>query len=112
MLKEHENDIDAWAYAREGQLSEAGEYVDVLTIEAKAHGMPESIIFVQRFQPYATGRFKLIGEPIVSIGGKLVSPEEAKQLIAQLRLGVQSHGKAAALWNEWISPSEVFTHQK
>ena len=101
-LKKRENDVDAWAFAREGQLQESGKYVDVLTVESKAKGMTETVIFVQRFQPLYKGRFLLLGEPIISIGGKVVPDEEAKVLLAQLRAGIQSHGKAAELWNQWV----------
>ena len=103
-LKKQEHVTDAWAYAREGQINEAGGYVDVLSIEAKARGMAEPIYLVQRFRRYSNGHFKLIGEPIVQVGGKLPSPEESNQFIAQLRSGVQSHSKASALWSDWVSP--------
>ena len=102
-MRERENAIDGWAFAREGKMNESGKYVDVLTIEAKGHGMRESVVFVQRFQPLAKGQFKLIGVPMVSVGGKLVSAEESKQLVAGLNLGVQSHSKAAQLWPQWVS---------
>lgn len=102
-LQAHEQDVDAWAFAREGKIQEAGKYVDVLTIEAKATGMSESIIFAQRFQPFSQGQFQLIGEPLVFVGGKSASAEESKTLVAKLIMGVQSHGKAAELWNQWVA---------
>src|SRR5574341_633764 len=103
-LKEHENSIDSWALAREGQMQESGKYIDVLTIEAKAKGMTESIVFVQRFQPFSKGQFKLIGEPMVLLGGKVATAAESQKLVAQLRAGVQSHSKAAEFWQHWVSP--------
>lgn len=103
LIRARENVVDAWAFAREGQLQEGVGYVDVLSVEAKASDMPESIVFVQRFQPFSKGQFMLLGAPLVSIGGKAVPEVEARQLIAQLRAGVQSHSKAAEMWSEWVS---------
>lgn len=100
-LARHEQDIDAWAFAREGRIKEAGGYVDVLTIEAKARGEASAVVFVQRFQPFATGTFKLLGQPSVIVGGKELSESEAKPYLAGLYTGVRSHGKAAEHWQEW-----------
>ena len=103
MLSTRERDVDAWAFAREGQMQERERYVDVLSVEAKTSDMLESIVFVQRFQPFSKGKFLLLGDPLVSIGGKAVSEIEEKQLINQLRIGIQSHSQAAEQWNEWVS---------
>ena len=103
-LKEQEVTFDAWAFAREGEIQESDKNIAVLTIEAKARGMPESVLFVQRFRPFSSGRFQLIGEPIVSVGGKEASDKVSEQLISQLKLGIQSHGDAAILWDQWKSP--------
>ncbi|HET6431572.1 hypothetical protein [Dyella sp.] len=103
-LRENEGSFDEWVFAREGQVLESGRYVDVLTIEGKAKGMTQSVIFVQRFQPFSTGQFKLVGEPVVSIGGKEIAPNESKQLIEKLYAGARTHTKAAKLWGHWISP--------
>ena len=103
-LAERGKEFDAWAFAREGQFKENGAYVDVLTIEAKTKDMKDSVSFIQRFQPYAKGKFKLIGEPMVVVGSEVMSETEAAPLIAQLRRGIQSHKKAAELWSQWVSP--------
>jgi hypothetical protein len=100
-LAEHEEELDAWAFAREGRMQEDGEYVDVLTVEAKACGGEPTIVFVQRFQPFASGRFRLIGAPLVLVGGAAVAPTEAAEMLRYLMLGVQSHSKAASYWPEW-----------
>jgi hypothetical protein len=104
MLATHEQDLDAWAFAREGQVDEGGTSVDVLTIEAKSRGERASVVFLQRFRPFAAGGFKLLGQPTVSIGGKVLSEAEAKPLIAQLLYGVKTHSKAAGQWPEWSTP--------
>ena len=103
-LAKHEQDLDVWAFAREGQVNEGGTYVDVLTIEAKSRGASASVVFVQRFRPFASGGFKLLGQPTVSVGGKALSEAEAKPLLAQLLRGVQTHSKAAGHWPEWSAP--------
>lgn len=103
-LKQREGDVDAWAYAREGKINESGKYIDALSIEAKSPDMPESIIFVQRFQPYSSGEFKLLGEPLVAIGGMQLPAEDAHQYLGPLLSGVKSHSKAAAEWSSWTRP--------
>lgn len=100
-LAEHERELDAWAFAREGQVNEGTGYVDVLTVEAKSRGSNKSIVFVQRIQPYAKGGFRLLGSPVVVVAGRALSEAEAKPLLAQLYAGVKSHSKAAAQWQEW-----------
>jgi hypothetical protein len=91
----------AWAFAREGQIKEHGLYVDVLTIEAKDQSTHESVLFVQRFQPFSSGTFKLIGEPMVVVGGKALPEIEAGPILRKLSSGVQSHVKAAEQWSSW-----------
>jgi hypothetical protein len=100
-LAEYDNVLDAWAFVREGQFKENGVYVDVFTIEAKSRDMKEPIVFIQRFQPYAKGEFKIIGQPMVAIDGEIISEDEAAPLIAQLYHGVLSHEKVAKLWPGW-----------
>ena len=76
----------------------------MITVEAKTKDMVQSVVFVQRFQPFSTGRFLLVGEPMVSIGGKQVSDADAKRFLAQLHAGIKSHGKAIEHWNQWTAP--------
>lgn len=100
----HEKSFDSWVFAREGQFKENGVYVDALTVEAKTKGMKESVIFVQRFQPFYKGKFKLIGEPIINSGEKELDAAQAKLLRTQLIKGVQTHPKASTFWAEWTKP--------
>jgi hypothetical protein len=94
-------DADAWAFAREGQFKEGDKYVDVISVDVWAKGMDAPMTFVQRFQPFASGEFKLLGEAWVVIDGKVQTGTVSDQLIAQLNRGIQSHSKAAKLWPEW-----------
>ena len=66
--------------------------------------MVETIVFCQRFQPFSTGSFKLIGEPTVIVGGTVVDADEANPMLKQLRNGINTHSQAAELWSEWQSP--------
>jgi hypothetical protein len=102
MLK-HQADADAWAFAREGQFKESDKYVDVISVDVWAKGMAAPITFVQRFQPFALGKFKVLGEAWVVIDGKVQTPEVASHLILQLNRGIQSHSGAAEHWPEWYS---------
>ncbi len=102
-LAERGDTFDAWVFAREGRIQEAGAYVDVLTVEARAKGMEHSIAFLQRFQPFAAGEFRLLGPPMVVVDGEVVEDGEAEPFLAQLHQGILSHSEVAPLWNEWLS---------
>lgn len=58
-------------------------------------------VFVQAFRPFASGEFKLLGAPMVAVGGRALPVAQAESLVAQLIAGVQTHSKAAELWREW-----------
>ena len=94
-------DADAWAFAREGQFKEGDKYVDVISIDVWAKGMAAPITFVQPFQPFSTGQFKVLGDARVVVDGKVQTAEVSNHLIEQLNRGIQSHSKAAKLWPEW-----------
>lgn len=96
--------VDAWVFARDGRMRSKGVLVDAISIEAKAKGMSDAVIFVQRYQPFSKGKFKLLGEPTVAVGSAVVSDTESKHLLAQLLKGVHTHPKAPEFWKEWSKP--------
>jgi hypothetical protein len=100
-LAQHEKELDAWAFVREGQIEQQGSVTDVLTIEAKRRGAQVAVVFVQPFRPFASGEFRLLGAPMVVVGGKALSSLQAEPLVAQLIVGVHTHSKAAESWQEW-----------
>jgi hypothetical protein len=91
----------AWAFAREGQMKTSDGYIDVLVVDAWAKGMTEPITFIQPFQPYASGAFKLLGPAVPVVAGSMLSPEQSEPYLSVLYRGVGGHGKAAALWESW-----------
>jgi len=91
----------AWALAREGQMNTSTGKVDVLVIDAWAKGMSEPIIYIQPFQPFATGSFKLLGPAVPVVSGSMLSPEKSEPYLGVLYRGVSSHGEAAGLWTSW-----------
>jgi len=102
LLAQQEQSLDSWAFAREGQFKEGDRYVDVISVSAKVRGMAEPIVFVQRFRPFSTGQFQLIGDPMVIISGNVLPQSEAALYLKSLREGVNSHAKVAPLWQGWI----------
>jgi hypothetical protein len=88
---------------RDDRFNEGTSYVDVISIEAWAKGMASSISFVQKFRPFASGEFELLGDPLVVKDGKLQSPSASADLLTKLNLGIQSHPKAAEHWSEWLA---------
>jgi len=95
--------VDAWAFAREGQFNVGSGYVDVISVDAWAKGMTASISFVQKFRPFASGKFGLLGDPWVAVDGKLQNPSASSDVLTKLNLAIQSHPKAAEHWSEWLA---------
>jgi hypothetical protein len=95
--------VDAWAFAREGQLNEGSGYVDVISVDAWAKGMTATISFVQKFRPFASGKFGLLGDPWVVVDGKLQNPSASSDVLTKLNLAIQSHPKAGEHWSEWLA---------
>ena len=100
-LAKRQGQLDAWAFVREGLMPEGSRKVDVLTVDAWARGMTRPITFVQKFSPYSSGAFRIKGDAIVVVGGKLVEGAEATELVKRLHEGVSQHPKAGQLWHGW-----------
>lgn len=95
---------DAWAFARDGLLPEGGKKVDVLLVDFWAKGMTAPVTLVQKYEPFArSGAFKVIGAPVVVIGGVEQKPEQVKELLQVVWQGVSQHPKAGSLWDGWQS---------
>ncbi len=96
--------VDAWAFAREGLITEGGRKIDALTVDFWAKGMEESASLMQRYEPFAArGRFRVIGQPDIIIKGVMQEPHAAEQPVSQVRAGISQHPKAASLWDAWKS---------
>ena len=93
--------LDAWAFAREGLMTEAGRKVDVITVDVWVKGMPQPISFIQKFTPYSSGTFRIHGPPTVVVDGKVVEAAVAASYISGVSKGVQQHPKVAPLWDRW-----------
>jgi hypothetical protein len=100
-LAKHQANLDAWAFGREGQISEAGGMVDVLTVDGWAKGMAQPITFVQKFKRGAPGSFRLLGEPTVVVDGTAVEGAEASRLLKTLDDGIRQHPRTGPLWQGW-----------
>jgi hypothetical protein len=100
-LAKQQPNLDAWAFAREGLISEAGGKVDVITVDVWAKGMQRPISLIQKFTPYSSGTFRINGTPIVVIDGKIVDVAEAAPYVVGISKGVQQHTKVAPLWDRW-----------
>lgn len=91
-----------WALAREGLMrSRDGSAIDVIIVEAWEPGMDEPLTFIQPFQPFATGEFKLLGSAVPVVDGQMLSEEAAPPYLAVLHRGITGHSKVAPLWPTW-----------
>lgn len=100
-VSEQQSTASAWALAREGQMNTSTGKVDVLVVDAWAEGMSEPISYIQPFQPFATGSFKLLGPAIPVVSGSILSQEQSEPFLGALYRGVSTHDKAASLWASW-----------
>ena len=100
-LANRQAQLDAWAFGREGLMPEGTGKVDVLTVDAWAKGMARPITFVQRFSPYSSGAFRIKGDAMVVVDGKVLEGPKAARLVSRLYDGVLQHPKAGQLWQGW-----------
>lgn len=91
----------AWALAKESQVNTNKGKVDVLVVETWQKGMKEPMSYIQPFQPYASGTFKLLGPAIPVVSGSMIDTAHSKPYLDILYRGVSSHPKAASLWSSW-----------
>lgn len=100
-MRSQSDSVEAWAFAREGSFREGKDTTDVIVIDFWAKGMTAPLTVIQRFERFTKrGRFKLLGEPMLTIGGQLASLPPGT-VDAQLRPGINQHSKVSALWNTW-----------
>ncbi len=98
-------DADAWAFAREGLFNQGGDKTDVISVEIRAKGSKETVILIQRFEPFVSRKhFRLIGVPEVSVNGVLQDSAKARSILATISKGVMQHSKVAPLWADWNTP--------
>lgn len=96
--------VDAWAFASEGRIPDGDSQVDVLSVDVWAKGMESPVTIVQRFTPHASARgFRIVGEPMLIVGGVVQADAASRSAIESVLRGVQSHPKVAILWSSWKS---------
>ena len=101
-LTEAKETADAWAFAREGLLTEGNGKVEVLAVDFWAKGMKEPVTLFQRFEPYATkGEFKIIGNPELIIDDMIQPSDKMKELLEFINKGINQHPKVSSLWESW-----------
>jgi hypothetical protein len=74
-----------------------------LIVEVWSKEMPSTVTFIQRYQPFSSGQFKILGPALVGIDGIAQGAEESKRLDNILYRGVSEHPKAGSLWAQWYS---------
>jgi hypothetical protein len=91
----------AWAFARDGLMRDDNRTTDALSVDFWGATMPAPFTVIQLYEPFATGRFRLIGEPMLVVAGKVSEDERAKRIIAGVLQGVGAHPQVATLWPTW-----------
>jgi hypothetical protein len=100
-LAQRQSQLDAWAFGRQGVITEGAGSMDVLSIDAWAKGMTRPITFVQPFSPYSSGAFRIRGNAMAVVDGKALKGADADRLVKKLYDGVLKHPKVAPLWHGW-----------
>jgi hypothetical protein len=100
-MKKITGTVDAWAFARDGLIRRDGHKIDCILVEFWGPGMPSPAAVVQQYEPFSSGRFRLVGDPWVIVSGLQQTPEQAAGVLAKVREGIKSHSKVAALWDAW-----------
>ena len=103
-MAKFQSEVDAYAFAREGQYKENGRYVDVILVDAWAKGMAKPVNLIQKIKPFSSGKFQIVGEPWVVVNGKQLDGPQAALLVSQLQSGIKQHGAVAPLWATWYVP--------
>ena len=102
-LEELQSEATAWAFVRDGLIPIDGKKSDVLILEVWSKEMPSTVTFIQRYQPFSSGQFKVLGPAMVRIDGITQGAEESKRLDDLLYRGVSEHPRAGSLWSQWYS---------
>lgn len=100
-VREQQSSASRWAFAREGLVRTRTGPVDVIVVDAWAVGMEAPITFIQPFQPFASGKFKLLGQAIPVVEGKMLDEAASRPYLESLHRGVASHSHAGPLWAGW-----------
>jgi hypothetical protein len=99
------DDIDCWAFAREGIFREEPEGVDLISVDIGARDTKARFTIIQRFQPYgAKKQFRLLGDLEVLIDGVVQDQTVAQDLLKVIHRGILQHPKIAPLWEGWKKP--------
>jgi len=93
---------EAWAFARENVMREPSGSTDVISIDFWAVGMARPQTIIQHFRrASATGRFTVLGPPVLVVDGVMQPPNSVRREVAQVLAGVMEHPKVAELWPTW-----------
>jgi hypothetical protein len=99
------DDVDFWAFAREGLLNEKGTKIDVLSLDIGGKGFKTRVTIVQRFEPFARRKhFRLLADPEIAIDEVVQDPGKVKDMLEIIRRGIAQHAKVAPLWDGWRRP--------
>jgi len=95
--------VDQWAFAWEDKASQGAAADHSLIVEFWAKGMMTPGRLVQRFEPFSRrGKFSLLGDPIVTIEGKVLEQAEAARALVRVTQGIADHPEASKHWPTWV----------
>lgn len=95
-LEKYKEYFDLWAFAREGLIRGPDGKEDVLVVAAWTHGMPQPVLFTQRFLPKSKGGFAIVG-PMMA---QDCPPAELDHVATRFMMGVDQHPQGHR-WQSW-----------
>jgi len=99
-LVDLKDQVDSWAFAREGLWSrpDLPEKIDVLLVSSWVPGMDEPLVLVQAFSPARTGNFRLLGQLEIIQDGQAVGFESMSRLVSAVQAGIAGRNVPWASW--------------
>lgn len=93
--------VEAWAFAREGLWSgpDLPSKIDVLVVSSWAPDMDEPLVLLQAFSPAQTGNFRLLGQLEITQDGQGVVSESMRCLISAAQAGIADSNVP---WSSWL----------
>lgn len=96
--------VDAWAFARDGilRMRDVPSAQHVLAVEFGSRDADVRHVVIQVYEPFAADhRFRMLGQPMITRGGELLSEQETRALFEQIEAGIREHPAVAELWPQW-----------
>ena len=93
---------DAWAFAHTVETKAGGQTTPAVRVEFWSKGMATPATLTQAYHPMTRdAKFKILGDPVIELDRTPLASDALVAVLRNIRKGVASHPKVAALWDSW-----------